>query len=83
MNVIKTYQNVFIASFFAQKVLALILDIIQNICHNFFFPDEKDIIRMNINSDGKWEIFSILKFRKNEKSFIVLEGKENDWSLAL
>ena len=52
MNVIKTYQNVFIASFFAQKVLALILDIIK-ICHNFSFPDEKDIIRMNINSDRK------------------------------
>ena len=36
MNVIKTYRDVFISSFFARKVLALILDIVQNICHNLF-----------------------------------------------
>ena len=38
MNVIKTYRDVFISSFFARKVLALILDIVQNICHNLLFP---------------------------------------------
>ena len=38
MNVIKTYRDVFISSFFARKVLALILDIVQNICQNLLFP---------------------------------------------
>ena len=38
MNVIKTYRDVFISSFFARKVLALILDIVQNICYNLLFP---------------------------------------------
>ena len=83
MNVIKTYQNVFIASFFAQKVLALILDIIQNICHNFLFPWREGHNKNEYKLRQEMSNIFNLKFRKNEKSFIVLEGKENDWSLAL